>query len=338
MEANRPKISVSLVTYNSVADLPKFFESLDKQTYNNFEVIVIDNASNDGTIDYLNKFHPAVKIIKNSENGGYGKGHNQGIKAAQAPYILIANPDIRLSENFLLEAISQIEYDEKIAAVGGKLYKLQTDLKSGQISDMLDSTGFLCFKNRQVVDRGEGENDESQYDSMTDVFGVSGALVLFNKKALDDVRLLNGQYFDERYFMYQEDVDLAWRLRLRGWSSRYLPKAIAWHRRTGQSAIGTGVIKNILHRRKKSALVNQLSYRNHLSTLIKNETAVNLIKRAPWILGYELGKIMYLMIFEPRTILKSAKLWAQMPELLRQRKAILHRRNVSHGQMDRWFQ
>ncbi len=332
-----PRLSISLVTYNSASDLPNFFESLENQTFTDFEVIVVDNASVDTTCQYLEQCRPNVKIIKNHVNEGYGKAHNQGIREARAPYVLVANPDIRLDENYLMEVFSHIESDKRIASIGGKLYKLNPDLKSMQKSDMLDSTGFMCFKNRRIVDRGEGEKDTGQYDTSNDVFGISGALVLFNTQALEDVRLSKGQYFDESYFMYQEDFDLAWRLKLRGWKSRYVPKAIAWHRRSAQSAAAASTVKQILHRRTKSTLMNQWSYRNHLATIIKNESFANIVRDAPWLIGYEIKKFFYLIIFEPRTIIQSFQIWRRLPALLRQRREILSRRIISDHDLRQWF-
>ncbi|MFA5107371.1 MAG: glycosyltransferase family 2 protein [Patescibacteria group bacterium] len=336
-KTNSPRLSISLVTYNSAADLPNFFESLEKQTFTDFEVIVVDNASSDTSCEYLEQCQPNAKIIKNLVNEGYAKAHNRGIREARAPYVLVANPDICLDENYLMEAFSQIEADERIASAGGKLYKLNSDLKSAQKSGMLDSTGFMCFKNRRIVDRGEGEKDAGQYDASNDVFGISGALVLFNKRALDDVQLSKGQYFDESYFMYQEDFDLAWRLKLRGWKSRYVPKAVAWHRRSAQSAATAGTVKQILHRRTKSALMNQWSYRNHLATIIKNESFANIVRCAPWLVSYEIKKFFYLIFFEPRTIIQSFQIWSRLPVLLRQRREILSRRIISDRDLRQWF-
>lgn len=332
------KITISLVTWNSEKDLPIFFDSLEKQTNKKFNVVAIDNNSLDGTINYLQKLKYVDKIIKNNSNRGYTGGHNQGIEAANTPYVMVANPDIKFHSNFIEEALKVIEAEDCIGSVGGKLLKMNSSLNTQENSDIIDSTGLRAYKSRRFVDRGEGEKDAGQYDKTEEVFGVSGALALYRKKALIDIKLKNGQIFDEMYFVYREDIDLAWRLQQRKWKSLYHPGAIAWHRRTAFGNEHKNHQQTIVQRRRKSKMVNSFSYRNHLYTLMKNETCSNLFWWWPWIFIYELKKLLYIIIAEPRTYIKSFDIIRNIREIMHKRSYILSRRTASKNEIRKWFQ
>ena len=241
--------SVNILTYNGQSLIGPCLDSVFKQTYPNVEVLVIDNASKDKTVRIVKKIcstanakKQCLNIIENKKNLGFAAGHNIGIKKSRGEYVLCLNQDVILDKDFIKMAVKTIEKDKKVGAVQGKLYKLQTLNPKPQTSNIIDTTGLLMFKNRRIVNRGQGEKDNGKYNKEEEIFGVDGAASLYRRSALEDIKLpvsshekLRGrrhksipyEYFDENFFCYKEDVDLAWRMRLYGWKAVYQPKAIA---------------------------------------------------------------------------------------------------------------
>jgi len=343
------KVSIQIVTWNSLKFLPDCLESIFNQTYKDFSILVIDNASNDGTIEFLRKNYPQIKILRNNKNLGFARAHNQGIKLSQgADYIFIINPDIILEKDFLEKILKIIEKDKKIGAISGKLLKIYTsepEINEKVKTKIIDSTGLKIFKSRRIIDRGEGELDQKQYEKIEEVFGLSGACLLLRLAALEDIKLkiencklkICEEYFDEDFFSYKEDIDLSWRLRLFGWKIIYFPEAIAYHYR---QVFGTkNKIKEIIKRRReKSPLVNYLSYRNHLFCLIKNDFLINFLKDLPFILFYEFKKFLYLIFFEQKTLKAILEVFKKLPKMLKKRKYIMKNKKIFPKEIKKWME
>ena len=352
------KVSIQIVAWNSLKFLPDCLGSIFQQTYKDFSVLVIDNASNDGTIEFLREKYPQVFVVQNTRNLGFCGGHNQGFKLTQqSPYVLVMNPDIILEPDFLEKTIIAMEKDSKIGAVGGKLLRIQIgdpEIEEKIKTKFIDSTGMVIKKTREVINRGEGEIDRGQYNQAEKVFGISGACVLYRRAALEDVKitkcdpntrihpnnnsggrvrvsrvrqltderaLFGCEYFDEDFFAYKEDIDLAWRMKHRGWYSLYLPDAVVYHFRQTQAK--KGVWQTILNRRQKSKLINYLSYRNHFFVLVKNEQFKDFFRHFPYIFWYEFKKIIYILLFEQSTLKGLIDAIRKSPKMMRKRKAIL---------------
>lgn len=342
------KVAIQIVTWNSLKFLPDCLKSIFNQTYKDFSVLVIDNASNDQTIEFVKENYPEVVVLRNNKNLGFSAAHNQGIKLNQnADYILVVNPDIILEKYWLEKILPVIEEDKKIGAIGGKLLKIYTsdlELNEKVRTTIIDSTGLKIFRSRQVIDRGENELDQKQYERKEEVFGLSGACVLFRRQALEDIKLktknyklkIFEEYFDEDFFSYKEDVDLSWRLRLRGWKIVYFPEAVAYHYRQVFSA--KNKIREIIKRRKeKSPLVNYLSYRNHLFCLIKNDCFINFLKDLPFIIFYEFKKLIYLFFFEPRTLKAYWEIFKNLSKMIKKRRYIMKNKKIDAKEMRQWF-
>jgi len=315
-------LTVNLLTYNSSPDLERFFTSLQQQTYKDFKVIVIDNASNDESVSQSARLWPTALIHKNSDNLGYTGGHNVGLGLVDTEYVLIANPDVMLAETFIEHLFADISQNQRLGSVGGKILRLTNTLNNNNDYVIIDSTGLVVHRNRRFVDRGQGETDHGQYDADGNIFGISGALVMYRMSALRQVRLTNGQYFDERYFMYREDIDLAWRLQHFGWSARYNHTAVAWHRRTAAGIDGSNDRLTANNRSKKSPQVNYWSYRNHLYTLLKNERAIDFWRDGLWIIWYEFKKLVYLIFMERSSLIALSNIWHERKMIRTDRRKI----------------
>lgn len=333
------KVLIQIVSWNSYKFLPDCLNSIFNQTYKNFSVLIIDNASTDGTIEFIKENYPMIMILRNNKNLGFATAHNQGMKLFKNyPYILIANPDIIFEKDWLEKILSVIERDKKIGAISGKLLKIYTsepEINEKVKTKIIDSAGIKVSRWRRFINRGEGELDHGQYDKKEEVFGFSGACVLCRRQALEDIKI-DGEYFDEDFFSYKEDIDLSYRLRWRGWKIIYFPEAVAYHYRqvSGEKKRISEIIKE---RKNRSPLVRYLSYRNHLFLLIKNESFINFLKDLPWILFYELGKFLYLLFFEQKTFKAFFEIFKKLPKMLKKRKYILENRKVDSKIIRKWF-
>lgn len=334
------KLSIQIVTLNSKKFLKDCLDSLLAQKYQDFSVLIIDNASNDETPKFVkenySEFSKKIFVLRNVNNIGFSKAHNQGIKISKSEFILVMNPDIILEPEFLQNIVGAIEKDKKLGSVGGKLLKIKSgdpELDEKIKTDIIDSTGLIVLKSRRFLDRGEGEKDKKQYDKSIDVFGISGACVLYRRQALEDVKIPVGnsnEYFDEDFFAYKEDIDLAWRLRLRGWKSVYVPEARAYHFRIGASS---------WHRFSQYKIVNYLSFRNHLWVLLKNSYWSNFFLHSWAILPYQLSKKYYLLFTQPFNFIKSGVSFiVKAPKILKKRMYIQKNAKISPKQIRKWFQ
>ena len=360
MKSKNLLVSVVVLTYNGEKTIGEALSSVFNQSYNNIEVIVVDNASEDGTVRIISQFYgevgpprevrpPKIEIIRNRKNIGFA-GHNVGIENSKGEYVLCMNQDVVLDKDFITEAVKVFEQDEKIGAI-------QPKMKNKNDKTRIDSTGHVIFKSRRMVDRGQGEEDVGQYEQIEEVFGNNGAVAFFRKACLEDVKIQvpsskfsakggsapggkvsSSEYYDPDFFMYKEDVDLSWRIRLYGWKIMYCPKAIVYTDRTSKPISGkAGVVQVIKTRKKQKQYVQQLSFKNHRLNLIKNDLLWLFLKHLPWILPREIGAWMYVLFFEPRTWPAIAELFRQMPRAWKKRKIIMAKKRVGAREIEKWF-
>lgn len=323
-------LTIIIVSWNSQKFLPHCLESIYSQTFKDFSVIIIDNGSTDGSIEFIKKNYPQAILLKNPKNLGFARANNQGLKLARGEYVLLCNTDIVLEKNFLDKIIETIKKDQNIASVGGKLLKAewrQEELPTPQKTAIIDSRGIALKKSHQIIEIGANEPDQKLNVSETEVFGISGALVLYRRSALEAIKYQD-EYFDENFFSYKEDVDLSWRLRLAGYTARVNQTAIAYHFRS---------ISWDKARSLRSKFFNQLSYKNHFLTVIKNQTLKNLLIFSPHILWFEFKKIIYILFFEPATLFGLFLLIKQLPATLKKRKDIMSKHQINSKKISQWF-
>lgn len=351
------KVSIQIVTFNSQRFIKSCLDSIFSQTFQDFSILIIDNASRDDTVAFIKerysknfiqeKFKSSARlfVVRNPKNTGFSYAHNQGIIMSKSDFVLVMNPDMILEQDFLKRLVMDIEKDKNIASVGGKLLRLRLgdpELDEKIKTRIIDTTGLMILKSRRIIDRGEGEKDMNQYDKKTNVFGISGACALYRRCALEDIKIppLEGrtlksssagksEYFDNDFFAYKEDADLSWRLQLRAWKAKYVPGAVAYHFRAG-APLG--------RRFSQSKFVNFLSFRNHLWTLIKNSYWLNFLLHSWAILPYQLLKKFYLLFTQPLTFIKSGlSFCVKLPKIFEKRKYIMGRSKVGPKVMQNWF-
>jgi len=345
MGQNHPLVSINLLTYNAGQYLESCLASVFKQSYPRLEILIIDNQSTDGTIDYLKglKERAKLRIIFNQKNLGFAAGHNQGIRESRGDFVCCLNQDAVLDKDFIQNAVQELVKDNKIGALQGKLLRWNIgNLSLGQsmadyrVSYIIDTTGLIFLKNRRIVNRGQGEIEQGQFEKKEEVFGADGAAPVYRRQALVDVGI-NDEYFDEDFFCYKEDVDLAWRLRLAGWKTIYQPACLAWHARTSGESVALSYFGIVRERLKINKFSKYLAFKNQRLMQIKNEQMGLLIKHLPWFMPKEIASWFYVLLLEKYTWRAIKDLFKQAPGAWQKRKIIMDRRRLKAGQIGKWF-
>ncbi len=320
------KVSVNILNTNERKYLERTLPLILEQTYPEFEVTLIDNASTDGSVEYVRENFPGVRIIENDENLGYTGGHNRGIRETDGDYVMLLNADIFLRPDFIEKKVKTIETDGRVGMAEGKLLQIRPDETGFPEYKIFDSIGLAINKMRKNCDRGYGIEDKGQYDRQEYVFGPSGATPLYRREMLEDIRI-GDEYFDSTFFIYREEVDLAWRAQLLGWKCLYNPEAVAYHVR-GYSP------KN---RKETPRYFRQLQFRNRYLMLVKNESPLNLLIHLPFFLAYEVLQFGYVVLREPHLFRAYLQFFRHLPEAMRKRRIISSKKRVSNSYMRQWF-
>ena len=218
-------VSVIILNWNGKRFLDECLSSLQRQTFKDFEVILVDNASQDNSIEFLeSNYNDFIKIIKNNRNYGFSGGNNIGISHAGGRYIVLLNNDTRADPAFLAHLVWAAERHPHVGMCAAKVY-----LDSG--GKMIDTVGHLIYRDGLNRGRGRLEPDRGQYDTMEEVLFPSGCAALYKRNMLDEVGL-----FDEDFFAYGDDTDIGMRARLAGWTCLYVPQAIVHHKYSGSTS------------------------------------------------------------------------------------------------------
>jgi len=222
----RSKAAVIVINWNGKHLLRECLDSVEKQEYENFKVIFVDNGSSDGSIEFVKGKYPKADVIGLRENTGFAKANNIGMKRAledaEIKFVAILNNDAMVEKEWLSEMIKVAEKDDKIGSIAPKIRKYY-------IRNVLDSVGNAFHLDGGGVSNHINEVDNGQYDDVLELFGPSGCSGLYARSMLEDIEM-NGDYFDSDFFAYFEDIDLNWRARLRGWKCNFSSKAVVYHK------------------------------------------------------------------------------------------------------------
>ena len=322
--------SIIVLTYNSEKYIENCLKSILGQTYKNIELIIVDNYSKDSSVKIIENWKLRVgncKFIENSINLGYAKGNNLGINESEGEYAFIINPDVVLEENYIAETIKIFEKDSQIGSVQGKIYQLIYKEKT----KIIDTVGFRVFESGRVIDEGQGEQNSEKYNNVVETFGVNGAAAAYRRETLNDVRLKE-EYFDEDFFCYAEDLDLAWRAKWRGWKCVFCPEAVLWHDRTSSKSIGGGWKEFRKARKLQSLWMRRISWRNMWFTYIKNLSIKSFLNSK--FLKRQIKFSIYLLIFEPRILLAKFSIIKLLPKILKKRKLIMKNKKVKYVRLN----
>ena len=318
-DAPRPLVSVGIVTWNSASHVEACLTSVRAQTLAPIELLVVDNGSTDGTDRRLRDLALSSERILLGRNTGFSAAHNLAIARTSAPFYLALNPDVTLSRAFLETLVEAAASDGGIGSASPRLTRAAG-------TGLIDSAGIYLLPSQRHLDRGQDEPDRGQFRRREYVFGVTGAAGLYRRAMLEDVAI-GGEVFDEDYFAYREDVDLAWRAQWRGWRCLYVPEAEAFH------------VRRVTPERRAllPPEVNRASVRNRFLLRIKNQPLAHALRFAAPALWRDLQVIGYTLVREQSSLPAFADLVRLLPRMVRKRRQIMGRRVVSNADMARWF-
>ncbi len=241
------------------------------------EVVLLNNDSSqvEGVRELVATLRDGrLRLIELEHRAGFARAMNVGISHSTGELVCFANSDLFVTDRYIAELEDFFASHPGAGCATGKI--LRYDLAADCELRVLDTTGHVIGRDRGVSDRGENEPDRGIYEREEQVFGCSGAALVARRRALESIRL-GDEYLDESFFMYKEDIDLSWRLRLAGWECWYVPQAIAYHARTSVAPAGRGLVAGIraFHRneRAKPRHVRVHSMKNQWLLLVKNEDA-----------------------------------------------------------------
>jgi GT2 family glycosyltransferase len=246
------KVSVVILNWNGKKFLEKFLPGVIEHSRNYADIIIADNASGDGSVEYLAANFPEIRIIQNETNGGFAKGYNDALAQVNSEYYVLLNSDIEVTANWIEPVIAMMDADRRIAACQPKLlaYHNRTHFEyAGAAGGFVDHYGYPFCRGRIFQ---EIEKDDGQYDQETEVFWATGAC-LFVRAEL--YHRFGG--FDNDFFAHMEEIDLCWRLKNAGFKIMFCPGSLVYH-------VGGGTLP------KQSSLKTYLNFRNNLTLIFKN--------------------------------------------------------------------
>ena len=319
-------ISVLICTFNSCRVLPACLQALEKQTCGPLEVVIVDNASSDGTRDLLARLQPPTyQVILNEKNLGFAAAQNQAIRRARGEWLCSLNADVVLSPDFFSQFLQAAKRDERAGALCGKLLRWNPGGEP-EFTSRIDSTGIYFTRSLRHFDRGGEESDQGQYQEMQYVFGATGAAALYRRAMVEDVSI-EGEFFDEDFFAYREDADLAWRAQLLGWKCLYVPAAVGWHERRVTPE----------RFRRLPLVINWHSVKNRFLMRLKNATLGTWLRLFLPVTFRDLTIVGYSLVGDRRFLSALAFVWKNRQRTLRKRRLIQARRRVSEAEIRSWF-
>jgi GT2 family glycosyltransferase len=319
-------VSITIVTYNSGRFIKRCLESVLAQGYRYKEIIVVDNASTDGTLAILEQFEDRCRVELNDKNLGFAEAQNQAIKLSRGEWVLALNPDVLLTPYFIDALLDAVQVDPKIGTVCGKLLTMRASFAL-PAEPLVDSTGMYFTPMLRHLDRGSQEVDNGHYLEYEYVFGATAAAALYRREMIDDVSV-GGEFFDPDFFAYREDADVAWRSQLMGWRCIYTPLARGYHVRT--------VLPG--NRRALPPVINMHSVKNRFLMRMKNMTGD--LYRRNW-LSVTFRDILVVgccLLTEHGSLKAFWFLLKNWKRVMAKRREIMKRRRVSDDYIATWFQ
>lgn len=314
-ERSRPGYGVGIVNYRTYDDVRQCIESVKRQTHAATRIVVIDADGDDLELERLRSAFPEVEFEPRS-NLGFAAGANRALArlhtaAPSIEFALLLNPDVELAHDYAERMLESLAALPNVALASGKL------LRPGE--SVVDSAGIVLPRNRRPRDRGSEETDFGQYDRDARVFAASGAVLMLRCAALGDLEI-DGEIFDEDFFMYHEDTDLSWRARKLGWHAGYVHTACAIHTRRWRP-----------HQRFSIAPeIRRHSFKNHYLQIIKNDELGDLLRDLPVILGWEIVRLGY-AVLRDRAILPAYVEAIRLAPRAWRKRAILRQRMRDRG-------
>jgi GT2 family glycosyltransferase len=307
-------ISVIVLNWNGRKFLPECLDSLAAQTLRDFEVVLIDNGSSDGSPEFIRDHYPWVKLVALPENVGFAAGNNRGLEAATGEFLVALNNDTRVEPGFLAELLAVAQAFPKAGMVAAKMLNY---FEPGRI----DAVALKIGVNGLGYNIGYGEQDAGQYDGNVKAFGPCGGAALYRRSMIDQVG-----FFDPDFFAYYEDFDLAWRGRLAGWDCACAPRAVVYHVHSATSG-------------EWSPFKVYQTHRNKWFVIVKNWPGALIFRRIPGLLFADAASLALACLRGRGSAALRARLdfLRQLPSLLRKRSQVQGARLLTDRQVQELF-
>lgn len=264
-------VTIIIPNYNGDAFIEKCLQSLKNQTNQDFEILVIDNASEDGSADYIEKNYPEIKLVRLEQNFGFCRAVNEGIKRTVTPYLILLNNDTECDPHFVDELFKAIDSNERIFSVSSKMLQMYHP-------ELIDGAGDLYCALGWAFARGKDKN-KSRYEKECNVFSACGGAAIYRRSVFEQIG-----YFDEFHFTYLEDVDVGYRARIMGYINRYTPKAVVYH--AGSGTTGS----------RYNSFKVRIAARNSWYVIYKNMPALQIILNLPFFLiGFGIKALFFIL-------------------------------------------
>lgn len=323
-------VTVGIVTWNSASVIEACVASVRAQTYRPLTLRILDNASADDTRERLKGITAPEERLGADRNLGFSAAHNRLIAGSSSEFYLCLNPDVVLTPGFIDHIVSAMRRDPRAGSATGKLLRMREDAPEAS-PDIIDSTGIVMVPSQRHLDRGADRVDDGRYAREELVFGASGAAAMYRRAMLDDAETPGGfagrEYFDEDFFAYREDADLAWRAQLLGWNCVYVPDAVARHGR------------RVTPERRSAlpAAINYYSVRNRFLLRMKNQTAGHALRFLLPAVARDLQVIGYVLLKERSSIGALGDVFRLWRTTMTKRRAIMSRLRRPASEMIAWF-
>lgn len=250
------EMSVVIPNFNGMAYLERVLSSLERQTMENFEVILVDNGSHDGSVDFVKKRFPWVRLVELSENFGFCRGVNEGIRVSCAPYVLLLNNDTEVEPDFLKEMRDAICRHPRAFSCQARM--MQFDRR-----ELLDDAGNYYCALGWAFARGKGKKAD-KFCKEEQIFAACAGAAVYRRDLFSQIG-----FFDEEHFAYLEDTDIGYRARILGYENWYAPGAVVYH-------VGSGTTGSRYNQFK-----TRYSSRNNVYMIYKNMPFLQILLNLP---------------------------------------------------------
>lgn len=270
MKTEKKMVSIVIPNYNGIKFLKNCLHSLEKQSYSDYEIIIVDNASTDGSISYIKQEFKDVVLVTLDQNFGFSKAVNEGIKMSDAKYVILLNNDTVVHEDFIKELVKVMEKSKMIFSCQSKMLQLYD-------KEHIDDAGDYYCALGWAFARGKGK-PATLYQEDLEIFAACAGAAIYRRDIFEEIG-----YFDEEHFAYLEDIDIGYRAKIHGFKNMYAAKSIVFH--AGSASSGS----------KHNEFKVRLASRNSIYLIYKNMPFIQIVLNFPLLLiGFLIKTVFFI--------------------------------------------